>query len=482
MIPLALDLGLVLVPLLAGLLVAVRAPRPSATIVLVVVAFITTALAFAVAIAPSPAPVLGGYVRADATARLFLAVINPIFLGISFYVWHRIATTPELQGERRRVVTLSALFLAACNAVLLANHLLVMWIMLEVSTLAIAPLIVRTGLASTRLASWRYFLFSSVGLALVLLGYLCLERGAEQGGHAMTYFVDQLSLAALKPSTAWDRLGLALVILGLGTKLGLAPMYSWLPEAYDEAPPAVAALLGAVQFNCALVVLLRVLHVYRAQSPELVMGELVTMGLASMAISTFSIIATKNLKRLIAYASINHAGVIAIGLGIGRDATYGLFVYVISNAFIKAILFLTAGKIKAHYRTKDTRQISGLLRDLPYSGLFLMVGTFALLGFPPFGSFFGELLILSALVSSDNMMVFAGFCVLITVSFVATGRTIFPMIWGEPKPHRDWPRQTFLSSSPKVVFLAILVVLGVYIPPIVNDLIQEVAASVAGPP
>ena len=98
------------------------------------------------------------------------------------------------------------------------------------------------------------------------------------------------------------------------------------------------------------------------------------MGLASMVVSTVSIIATRNFKRLIAYASINHAGVIAIGLGLGKRASYGLLLYVLSNAFIKAILFLTAGKIEAHYGTKDTARIAGLIKDLPYSGLFLMVG------------------------------------------------------------------------------------------------------------
>jgi hydrogenase-4 component F len=180
---------------------------------------------------------------------------------------------------------------------------------------------------------------------------------------------------------------------------------------------------------------------------------------------------------LIAYASVNHAGVIAIGLGIGKSASYGLLLYVLSNAFIKAILFLTAGKIKAHYRTKDMRLISGLIKDLPYSGVFLMVGTFALLGFPPFGSFFGELLILSALVSSGQMLVFAAFCVLITMTFVATGRSVFPMIWGEPRENHTWARQTFLSALPKMLFLVALVFLGIYIPPALNELIQQVATA-----
>lgn len=473
--------ALILVPALAGLSFALRPVRAHATVFLMAMATITTALAVAVAVSPSHGPFLGDQLRVDATARVFVAVINPIFLGISVYVWHRVATTPALRPGIERTAALSLLFVASSNAVLVANHLLVMWILLEATTLAAAPLIVRRDAPASRLASWRYFLFSAVGLGLVLLGYVCIGRGMAAGDHTVTYFVDQLLAMPAAPAGPWTQLGLALVILGLGTKLGLAPMYMWLPEAYDEAPPAVTAMLGAIQFNCALVVLLRVVQLFRSQAPLVVEGELVTLGLASMAISTFSLIATRNVKRLIAYASINHAGVIAIGLGLGKDASYGLFLYVISNAFIKAILFLTAGRIKAHYRTKDTREIAGLIRSLPYSGVFLMVGTFALLGFPPFGSFFGELLILSALVSSGKLMVFAAFCLLITMSFVATGRTIFPMIWGQPRQPLDWPRQTFLSTAPKVFFLGVLLVLGIYIPPLANDLIQQVAASVEGP-
>jgi len=452
-----------------------------ATLILVSTALISTVLAYLCAASRSTAPFLGGYLRVDATSGLFLAVINPIFFGISVYVWNRVSTTPVLQDGIGRFVALSLTLLAASNAALIANHLLVLWVALEITTLAAAPLVIRRGVPASRLASWRYLLFSSVALGLVMLGFICLTRGIELGGQTPTFFLDRLEAVCAASANSWGKLGLALVILGLGTKLGLAPMYSWLPETYDEAPPAVTALLGAIQFNVVLVALLRVVHVFRPVHPGLITLELVAMGLVSMLVSTFSIIATRNMKRLIAHASINHAGVIAIGLGIGKAASYGLLLYVISNAFIKAILFLTAGKIKAHYRTKDTRQIAGLLKDLPYSGIFLMVGTFALLGFPPFGSFFGELLILSALVGSGHLFVFAAFCMLITMTFVATGRTIFPMIWGEPTHNHTWPRQTFLSALPKLFFLLALVVLGVYIPPAVNRLVQQVAVSVEGP-
>jgi hydrogenase-4 component F len=470
-----------LAPALLAPGVGARAARSIAPVALLAVSAVQAAAAVGVAFTVhESAPFAGGYLTTDATARLFLVVINVIFLGIAGYVWNRARTTPELVDVVSRFAGLSLVFMGAANFVVLSNHLLAAWVALEVTTLTAAPLIVRQGILSSRRASWRYFLFSSVGLGIALLGLMCLARSVEASGGTPTGFLDELRAASSPTSELadlWRRIGLVLVVLGYGTKLGLAPMYSWLPEAYDEAPPAVTALLAAVQFNCTLVCLIRVLQIYRAGDRELVSTELLVVGLLSMGVSTVSIIATRNYKRLIAYASINHAGVIAIGLAIGKSASYGVILYVVSNAFIKAILFLTAGKIKAHYGTKDTRQVAGLIKDLPYSGLFLMIGTFALLGLPPFGSFLGELIILSGLVRAKQVTVFVVFCALIALSFVATGRTIFPMIWGEPMKEVHWPRQSFVAAAPKLVFLVLLVAMGIYMPSPVNALFREVAAS-----
>ncbi len=464
-------------PVLAGVCLSFPAARALAAPLLVVVGFACACLAVALNFNPAPEPIWGGYLRVDATSRLFIGLINPIFLGISVYILSRVSSTPDLRAGMGRFAFFCLCFLASANFALVSNHLLVAWVALEGTSLAAAPLIVRGDVPNSRLASWRYLLFSSVGLGLALLGFLCLAKGGGIGGSGTALFIDRLAGASGAAPDAWTRIGLVLTLLGLGTKLGLAPMYNWLPEVYDEAPPSAAALLAAIQFNCVLAVLIRIVGAYRAGNSELVTNMLILMGGLSMMVSTFNIIGTRNVKRLIAYASINHAGVIAIGLGVGVGASYGLLLYAISNAFIKAILFLAVGKIKAQYRTKDTRRIVGLVKDLPYSGAFLMVGTFALLGFPPFGSFFGELLILSALVGSGHMLVFGAFCALIIITFVATGRTIFPMIWGEPKEARTWPRQTFISAAPKMCFLAALIVLGVYIPASVNDLISEVALT-----
>ncbi len=472
---------LIAVPLLAAATLSIPGMARHAGVVLIATAIATSLVALVHAALASGVSALDGYVRGDATAQLLAPVVNIIFLGIAVYLRGRIAAEFSSASTARRFVLLALVFLAGSNLALIGNHLLLVWVAIEVTTLAAALMIVRPDAIGSRLASWRYLLFSTVGLGLVLLGLICLTRSMEVDHVTPTLFLDELSAAVAAPANPWRQLGVGLVLLGIGTKLGLAPMYSWLPEAYDEAPAAVTALLGAVQFNCALVFLFRIIHVFRPGSSSLITGELLAIGLGSVAVSTASIVATRNFKRLLAYASINHAGVIAIGLGLGQSASYGLLLYVVSNAFIKAILFLTAGKIEAHYGTKDTRQIAGLIKDLPYSGLFLMVGTFALLGFPPFGSFLGELLILSALITSNQMFVFAAFCMLITMSFVATGRTIFPMIWGEAKQETTWPRQRALQALHKLIFLAALLVLGIYIPPQINALMIEVAHSLEGP-
>lgn len=418
---------------------------------------------------------LGGHLRVDATAVLFLLLVHTVFLGVAVYVWSRVRSEPRLEEGIGRFVALIVAFMGVSSAALLSNHYLVGWIFLELSTFCAAPLIVRRSLRTTLPASWRYFLFSSVGLALTLAGFACVMRGFDEAGVHPSLFLDRVDAAA--GAGVWQRIGVSLMLLGYGTKLGLAPMHTWLPETYDEAPPAVTALLGAVQFNVALVGLLRVLQVFQPGNAVLVSTQLIAVGLLSMAVSAVSIIITTNYKRLIAYASINHAGVIAIGLGLGAGATYGLLLYVVSNAFIKAILFLTAGRIKARYGTKEMRDVTGLIRDMPESGLFLMIGTFALLGLPPFGSFLGELLILSELIRAGYPVVFTAFTVLLTITFVATGRSLFPMIWGTAKSAEHGPRPGLAAALPTLLLFLAVIAMGLYLPPTVGTLFRQVAAS-----
>ena len=270
------------------------------------------------------------------------------------------------------------------------------------------------------------------------------------------------------------------MLFGLGSKLGLAPLYSWLPETYEAAPTSTSALLAAVQFNISIVAVLRVLQVFRGQDTGFVLHELLIMGCLSLTVAAVQVMAARNYKRLIAYACVSSSGVIAIGLSVGKAAAYGVLLYVVSAAFVKALLFLTAGRLRAVYRTNESAVLSGAVRVLPFSGALFAVGTFALLGFPPFGSFMAEMLILSGIVQAGNLIAFTLMCTMLTIIFVATGRSIFPMLWGQPEQHRLPVRESWVTALPKLGFVLALVLLGVYTPAPIHALLQQVARSIGG--
>ncbi len=422
---------------------------------------------------------LDHFMVVDATAQLFLLLINALFVGIALHMHNRLRAAPELTTDIHRLFRLALVFMAAANAAILSNHVVVAWICLELTALAAVPMIHHQRRDSATTAAWHYFLFSAVSLGLVLLGVICLTHGIELtvGAERVSLFHDNLRLEVAIADPIWRRLGLALMIFGYASKLGMVPLYSWLPETYDAASPSVTTLLAAVQFNAVFVGLFRMLQVYGGNDADLAGYQLTALGLASMLLATVKIVSTNNYKLLIAYAAINHAGVIALGLALGRPAAYGVILYVVSNALVKAILFLTAGTIKAHYRTKKIDELHGMIREMRYSALFFLVGTFALLGFAPFGSFFGEVIIMTGLITTGHFITFAALGVLLSVVFVATGRSLFPMVWGEPREGAVRQRESLVALGPKIFYLIILLSLGVYTPAPLSTLLQQVANS-----
>jgi hydrogenase-4 component F len=309
---------------------------------------------------------------------------------------------------------------------------------------------------------------------------MCLTRSAHLHGLEISFALDEMARGIATPGDSWQRLGLALMLFGLGSKLGLAPLYSWLPETYEAAPTSTSALLAAVQFNISVVAVFRILQVFRGHDTGFVSHELLIMGCLSLTVAAVQVMAARNYKRLIAYACVSSSGVIAIGLSVGKAAAYGVLLYIVSNAFVKALLFLTAGRLRAVYRTNEVKALSGVIRVLPFSGLLFAVGTFALLGFPPFGSFMAEMLILSGIVQSGNLVAFTLMCTMLTIIFVATGRSIFPMLWG-PSDRQGPPiTESWVTALPKLGFVVALVLLGVYTPAPIIELLVQVAQSIGG--
>lgn len=422
----------------------------------------------------------GGYFVLDATSMLFLLVINSVFLGISVYMSSRVGMSKLLADNLLPRAALTLAFMVAMNLGVMANHLLLLWAFIELTTLCAAPLVAHGDSTAPRRVAWRYLLYSSVSLALTFLGILCLTRSAHLSGVEMSFMLDQMSAGIASPADGWQRFGLALILFGLGSKLGLAPLYSWMPETYEAAPTSTSALLAAVQFNISVVAVLRVLQVFRWQNTDFVSHELLLMGCLSLTVAAIQVMASRNYKRLIAYACVSSSGVIAIGLSVGKVAAYGVVLYIVSNAFVKALLFLTAGRLRAVYGTNEVRALSGVIKVLPFSGALFAVGIFALLGFPPFSSFLAEMLILSGIVQAGNLPAFTLMCVALTVIFVATGRTIFPMIWGPSDSPGPQVTETWVTALPKLGFVSVLVMLGLYTPARISDLLMHVALSIGG--
>ncbi|MEQ1731692.1 MAG: proton-conducting transporter membrane subunit, partial [Vicinamibacterales bacterium] len=270
------------------------------------------------------------YFVLDSTSMLFLLVINSVFLGISVYMSSRASTSRVLADNLLPRALLTLAFMVAMNAGVMANNLLLLWAFIEITTLCAAPLVAQGDTVAPRRVAWHYLLYSSMSLALTFLGILCLTRSAHLRGLDLSFALDEMEVGIVAPSDSWQRLGLALMLFGLGSKLGLAPLYSWMPEAYEAAPASTSALLAAVQFNISVVAVFRVLQVFRGRDTEFVSYELLLMGCLSLMVAAMQVMASRNYKRLIAYACVSSSGVIAIGLSVGKAAAYGVVLYIVS--------------------------------------------------------------------------------------------------------------------------------------------------------
>ena len=420
------------------------------------------------------------YLVLDATSLLFLLVVNTVFLGISVYIYSREHTSRVLMQDVASRSALMLLFMLVVNIGLLCNHLVVLWALIELSTLCAAPLVARGDAVSPKGVAWRYLLFSAMTLTITFLGFMCLTQSAYLRGVDISFAVDELGRALTPGGDSWQRLGLSFMLFGLGGKLGLAPLYSWLPETYEAAPTSTSALLAAVQFNISVVAVFRILQVFHGFDAGFISQELLLMGYLSLVVAAVQVMAARNYKRLIAYACISSSGVIALGLSVGKAAAYGVVLYVVSNAFVKSLLFLTAGRLRAVYGTNAVGPLSGVIRVMPFSGMLFTVGIFALLGFPPFASFLAEMLILSGIVQAGNLMAFTLMCVMLTVIFVATGRTVFPMLWGASQREGPPVHEAWATTLPKMGFVGILIMLGTYTPDAITRVMLAVAQSIGG--
>lgn len=430
-----------------------------------------------------PASALNGWLVLDPLGKVFLPFASVLFFLCAAYSAPYLALA---QGKSNRVFCACFLIsLSMITLVVLSHHLGLMWVAMEATTLALAPNIFFHKTPRSLEATWKYLVLCSVGIALALLGCFFLAYSTLHAGLDSTLLFDDLVRQAPKLSPPWLQAAFVFILVGYGTKMGLAPMHTWLPDAHGEAPAPVSALLSGALLPCALLAILRVFQVCQAAGDgESSRRILVAIGLFSMAVAAVFLAGQRDLKRLLAYSSVEHMGILAFAIGIGGLATFGGLLHVIVNGLTKAALFLCAGNIQHAFGSKFTTDVRGAIRRLPVTGPLFLAGFLAITGSPPFGPFVSEFIIVNATLADSRFVAGALFLLFLAIAFVGMGAALLPTVQGEPSEqsaHTDF-RDGFLSTAPIVVAMALVLLLGVYLPHSVESLLRDAAAFLEARP
>lgn len=438
-------------------------------------------IVIAVFYSPQPVTGLGGWFLLDALDKVVLGFQSLLFFICSLYAPGYLA----LRADRPNRAFCGTLFvvLAMMTLVALAHHLGLMWVGMEATTLASAPLLYFNRNARSLEATWKYLLIGSVGIAVALLGSLFLAYSALKSNLETTLFFDQLVLVAPQLSAPWLHAAFVLLFVGYGTKMGLAPMHTWKPDAYGEAPGLVGTLLAGGVTSSAFIAVVRLYQICRASQEAAFAREImIFMGLLSMAFAAVFMVRQRDFKRMLAYSSVEHMGILVLGVGLGKLALYGALLHLINNGLTKAVLFLSAGNIHRAYGSKLTDDVHGALQRVPISAGLFLAGFFAITGAPPFGVFVSEFTIVTAAFGGKHYVVGGLFLLLLGIVFIGMGATVLKIVQGSPPEaqEKNGYHDTLATVGPIVLSLALVLMMGLFIPPPVESLLREAAAFLEG--
>jgi len=383
----------------------------------------------------------GGMLRADALSAYMLSVVGAVGListwgGLSSAASSRTRTAAGYEA-------LIALFLAAMSLAVLADSIGLMWAAVEATTIATAFLVGHHRTRRSLEAAWKYVILGSVGVAIALLG-IVLIYAASVGTDTPTLSWLLLSQSDLDLDPALITAGGALAVLGFATKSGLAPMHSWLPDAHSQAPAPVSGLMSGVLLSVALYAILRIQSITNLViGPEFLRTMLCIGGLLSLLVAASLLIRQRDYKRMLAYSSIEHMGLMAIGVAIGPAALPSVLLYILGHGLVKATLFVISGRILKIEGTPVIADVRALLVRRPGLAIPWLVAMAAIVGFPPFSIFFSEVGIIMAGWSVGLGGVVGAALVLLLVIFAAFTRLTVQMTIGAPAASVAQSSQSF---------------------------------------
>ncbi len=420
---------------------------------------------------------LGGLLRADALSAWMIALVALVG-GLAAAEAPR-QVPVALAG---RFYPLFHLFVFTMLLAVTTDDVGLMWVAIEATTLASVFLVNLERTRASLEAAYKYLLICSVGVAIAFVGTVLVyfadvhQLGGE--AHALRWTV----LLGLAPSLPPRVVELAFVFLlvGYGTKAGLVPMHTWLPDAHSEAPAPVSALMSGVLLSVGIYAVLRFKTVVDlAAGPGFASRLLLLLGLASMAVAAAFLWSQANYKRMLAYSSIEHIGVVALGLGFGGTwGVAGAILHIANHALVKSVLFLLAGRIRAAFGSTDVAAVRGLVTLMPLTGRGFFVAMLALMGLPPFGLFLSELLILGAGFQGGYVGLSALALLLLLVAFAGLLRLAHGMAYGPPEASGVRESGGWAAALPIGAALVLLLLTGVAWPPGLAAALEQIAALV----
>ena len=465
----------------------------------------------------------GVWLGIDHLTRIFLTLTSLLFTGSAVYSMIYLDKHPHADGAdlagwqflRNRnaiFVACMQLFLAVMSLAILSMHFGLQWIGIEATTLASTPLIYYHRNRRSLEAAWKYMIICSVGIALALMGVFFLAKTTTQ--HVQLFTPAGLVLFAGYLKLGWLKVAFIFFLVGYGTKMGLAPMHTWLPDAHSEAPSPVSAMLSGALLNCAFLGILRIYQVCVAIPATAAFASelLIIAGLVSMGFSGIFIMRQPDYKRMLAYSSVEHMGILATGIGLGGSAIAGALLHAICHSLIKAPMFLLAGNILSAFNTKKVEEVSGLLKSMPFTGMLWLAGFLAITGTPPFGTFISEFSILKAALQTRSWTTAGLYLLFLLIVFIGMLTIVMQMTFGRrPDDHADEHHhhnpaakdheqkhekhhkhdaasavsgsvidEDLLQIMTPVIFLSLALILGFYLPEYVRQAINGGALLLGG--
>jgi hydrogenase-4 component F len=462
---------LIIVPLVGAAVAAFWPNNRTRPWLLPVVGVLHVLLSFWLLMAP-PEVAPEAWLAFDPLARAVLPAVSLLFLVCAIYG----VTYLQVRSERQNRVFVVALLavLGLLSAGHQARHLGLLWIATEAVTLAAVPLLHFNGTPRAFEATWKYLLIGGTGIALSLLGSFCLGYASLHGGGGGDLTFTALIAQGTGLSRPWVLMAWVLLLVGYGTKMGLAPMHTWKPDAYGEAPGIVGAILAGGVTTVAFTALLRVRAVVSAAGLGIIADRtLLAIGLFSMFVAALLLLATRDFKRMLAYSSVEHMGILCIGSALGGAGMWAALFHIWSNSLTKGSLFMSVGNIRRAAGGRTMDEVAGMSVLTPRSAAIFVTGMFAVTACPPFSPFFSELRVVRAAFATGHATAAGIFLCCLLFAFLGLTRLVFAIVDGRPhaasKPVSRQFQETAGLILPPLALLGFSLWLGLFTPAVLQD-------------